>query len=454
MTTRSGLWPLVMAFVFLCSIAPMMAATAPQIGSVDPMILGTRGFARTSADRNNVDKEAETLFRIEFPYGASAGWKICYQGYSDGTKSDVILLGVGVWEQQAPGKSLVRKRVTFAGGNTVTIPHDILQESDGISDALLPGAVVWVTQWYKCSSPTDGLPYQTIMYNRELAGPGTESQDGALVGPVGSLTDHTLTGGFDHSAYGEPLTAGVGYVIRGYQPMCVTGTPSPSYRGSRIAPIFIGDSINVMQIDCGPNDNTIFFTRGFGGRFCKDKYPFLIFGQSGSGSGGFTSLVSSPLFAYVFGAPGTTAAKITHLVNEYGINEIRSSGSGQATWNNRLAVAAICHTYGIPYIQTTLTPCGANNLVGTAKDNGYPAFVAQRKIFNDLVRSQSDNTHIPGCVGFIDPCTLLETDSVNSNNVWAPDCGGDIHPNSTGHQKYADTIPARLFEMHAVGQGR
>jgi len=202
-----------------------------------------------------------------------------------------------------------------------------------------------------------------------------------------------------------------------------------------------------MQNDYGPDDQSIYSFRGFGGRFCKNLYPFLIFGQSGSGSGGFMSLVGTPLFAYIFGTPGTTPAKVTHLMNEYGINEIRSSGSGQDTWNKRLAVAAVCHTYGIPYIQTTLTPCGADALVGTAQTNGYPEFIAQRKLFNDLVRTESDDAHIPGCVGFVDPCKLLETDPVNSNNVWSPDCGGDVHPNSIGDEKYAECISPKLFGL-------
>lgn len=438
---------LLLAALLMSICGPLQARVGDNTGTAARirMILGTRGFARTCQDTHNIDKEAQTLFRTEVPYGASPGWKLCYQGFSDGTQAEVNILAVGIWIRQAADTPIVRRRVTFAGATPVVIAHDTLRESDAITDALRPGAVVWVTTWYRPGTPGTGLPYQTTLYNRELAGPGTESQDGALMGAVGSLTDHTLVGGFDHSALGGPMSAGMGYAFRGYQPMCLVGLPNPAYKGATIAPIFIGDSINVMQDDFSPDDGTIYTFRGYQGRFCKDRYPFLTFGQSGSASGGFLVLVDTPLFAYVFGVPGGQPPIITHLVNEYGINEIRSNGSTTATWNNRLAVAGVCLKYGVPYLQCTLTPCGADALAGPALAAGYPAFVAARGAFNDLVRTQSDAAHIPGCVGFIDPDKLLETDPVANNNVWAAGCGGNVHPNSTGHQHYAETIAPTLF---------
>ena len=185
--------------------------------------------------------------------------------------------------------------------------------------------------------------------------------------------------------------------------------------------------------------------RGFSGRFCKDTYPYLVFGQSGSGSSGFLDLVGTPLFSYLFGSPGGVGRVCTHCVNEYGINEIRFTGDAAGTWKSRAAVAAVCRKYGVPYLHCTLTPCGASNLANAARTNGYGAFVAQRKAFNDRVRAESDDAHLPGCVGFFDPCLRLETDPKKSNNVWAADSGGDLHPNSVGHQHYADTLSAMPF---------
>jgi hypothetical protein len=428
----------------LAVLSPAQGSDAPPTERKGRMILGTRGFARVVADARNTNKEAQTLFRVEFPYGAASGWKLTYQGYSDGAKDDIHIIAVGAWIQQAVGKPLSRRRVTFGASKGVVIAPDALKESDGVEEPLLPGARVWVATWYKPGAEATGLPYQSFLYTKELAGPGSESQDGALAGAIGSLTDHTLTGGFDHREHGGPLTAGLAYLCRGYQPMCVTGHPHPSFVGTEIVPIFIGDSINVMNDDF-INDDLPWTFRGFSGRFCKDSCPFLVFGQSGSASAGFLALVGTPLFAYLFGPPGGAERICTHCVNEYGINEIRHSGDAEATWKNRLAVAAVCHKYAVPYLHCTLTPCGAGDLAGTARTQGYAAFVAQRKAFNDRVRTESDDAHIPGCAGYIDPCRLLEKDSAKSNNVWIDGAGGELHPNSRGHQLYAEAVNKSLF---------
>jgi hypothetical protein len=439
--TRSLSFGLVAAVL----IGFLHAETRSQTPPKDRLLLSTRGFARVVADSKNVNKEAQTLFRIEFPYGAASGWKLTYQGYSDGTRDDVHVLGVGLRIRQTDGKPRTHQRVTFGGADRFVLGPGELRESDGIPTALFPGARVWVTTWYRAGASATGLPYQSFLYTKELAGRATESQDGTRVGPVGSLADPTLAGGFEHSELG-PLSAGLPYLCRGYQPMCAIGQPHPSHTGKRLAPIFIGDSINVMNDDFN-NDDSPWTFRGFSGRFCKDSYPFLVFGQSGSASGGFLALADTPLFKYVFGAAGGEGRIITHCVNEYGINEIRANGDAAETWKNRKAVAAVCFKQRVPYLHTTLTPCGPGSLMGAALAKGYPAFVAQRKLFNDRVRKESNDVHIPGCVGFIDPCRLLEADPMNSNNVWTVGSGGDLHPNSTGHQRYAATIPAKLFEF-------
>ena len=176
---------------FALAGGPAAATTAPK----SRMLLGTRGFARVVADVRNANKEAQTLFRIEFPYGAASGWKLTYQGYSDGTRDDVHVLAVGVWIRQAASKSLTRRRVTFGKARGVVLASGALRESDGVPEALLPGTRVWVTTWYRAGSTATGLPYQTFLYTKELAGPGTESQDGTLAGarhPHGPHPDRRL----------------------------------------------------------------------------------------------------------------------------------------------------------------------------------------------------------------------------------------------------------------------
>jgi hypothetical protein len=186
-------YKLTMCFLVLAVAAPSHGADSPTAEHKGRMILGTRGFARVVADTRNTNQEAQTLFRVEFPYGAANGWKLTYQGYSDGTKDDVHIIAAGVWIQQAAGKPQVRRRVTFGGEKGVVIAPGALRESDGIAEALLPGTRVWLTTWYRAGGKTTGLPYQTFLYTKELAGSGTESQDGTLAGAIGALTDHTLT---------------------------------------------------------------------------------------------------------------------------------------------------------------------------------------------------------------------------------------------------------------------
>ncbi len=157
-----------------------------------------------------------------------------YQGFSDGTKDTINIKGAGVWIQQAPGEALVRLPLTFNGGSSqVVISKEALQETDPISTEIKPGAVVWATTWYSTGDKGTGLPFQTLMFTRESK-PGLEDQDGAAVGPLGSLPDFTLKGGFKHG--GLQLTAGVGYCCRGYQPMGAVGLPSPAFHGAEIVP--------------------------------------------------------------------------------------------------------------------------------------------------------------------------------------------------------------------------
>jgi len=450
-------WAIICVFVIQLRAVAADAphADSPSINDAKGTIfLSTRGFARTSSDKNNKGVEAATLHRQEFPYGAAAGWKWVYQGFSDGCKDSINIKGAGVWIQQTPGDALVRIPLTFNGGSSqVVIPQSALQETDPISSEIKPGAVVWVTTWYCAGDAASGLPFQTLICTRESK-PGLEDQDGVAVGPIGSLPDYTLKGGFQHG--GTALSGGQPFCARGYRPMGAVGLPSPAFHGSEIVPLFLGDSINVQYIDAF-DDKSVYSMRGYNGRFCASKYPYMVFGQGGAGSDGFLRAVTSPLFVYILGDNGVHQRKVTHVFNEYGINEIRlhNPPTDIATfeWSIRQKVAAVAHTFGLPYIQSTLMPCEPGpTLWHTASDAdkaGFATFVAQRQVFNNLVRTQSDEAHLPGCVGFWDPCTAVETDSKAGSDQWVAAYRTDgIHPNSAGHAAAAATIPPELVENH------
>jgi lysophospholipase L1-like esterase len=197
--------------------------------------------------------------------------------------------------------------------------------------------------------------------------------------------------------------------------------------------------------------------RGYNGRFCGSKYPYMIFGQGGAGSDGFLNAVTTPLFIYILGDKGIHQRKVTHLFNEYGINEIRlhkpPDEIATYAWSIRQKVAAVAHAYGLPYIQSTLMPCVAGltawPTTSDADKAAFATFVTQRQVFNNMVCTQSDEAHLPGCIGFWDPCTLVETDCKAGNDQWATAylCDG-IHPNSAGHAAAAGTISPELVENH------
>ena len=417
------------------------------------MFLGTRGFVRVSADRNNpVGAEWQTLHRQELPYGASAGWKLVYQGLSDGTVDTIQIQGAGVWVQN-PGEPRVKVRVTFNGGSqSCSIAPKALQETDPIPFPVLPGAVVWSTQWYRCGLATTHAPTDGCGWAQEDVA-GNENYDGCLQAPYGTSEDATITGGFNHIGV-VPLTAGVPYYFRGYYPMGLVGQPHPSFTGTEIVPFFMGDSINIQYIDCGSAvkgtyDNMA--SRGWNGRFCATTYPYVIFGQGGAASDGFIREMGSPTFNYILGSD-TSARKVTHAINEYGINSIRlckPASAVQATeWADRQKIGAIFAKLHIPYIQTTLTPCEQRVTAWTTDNDSFATFVSQRRALNEQIKAESDNAHIPGCIGYIDPNVVLEADPVASSDTWVPAYRTDgIHPNSAGHDAWANT-PAVHQQMN------
>ncbi len=158
-------------------------ASGPPESPKGTIFLSTRGYARTSVDNNNKGVEAATLHRQEFPYGAAAGWKWVYQGFSDGAKDTINIKGAGVWIQQTPDDALVRLPLTFNGGSSqAVIPKEGLQETDPIRLKLNPAPLYGVTTWYSAGDKNTGLPFQTLLCIRESK-PGLEDQDGAAVGP-------------------------------------------------------------------------------------------------------------------------------------------------------------------------------------------------------------------------------------------------------------------------------
>lgn len=415
---------------------------ADAVSDKGVMLLATRGHARTLADGTNTNLRACTLHRHEFPYGAEAGWKVVYQGYSDGTADSISLFNAAVWIQQTPDEPRIKVPLTFSGLAAGTIAADALLESDGIDIPVLPSARVWTTQDYRAGLTATGLPYQTYLYIKQSS-TGAEDFDGTYTQAYGGSTNKTLTGGFSHLELGAPLAAGLSYVARGYRPMGIVGKPHPGYAGTEVVPIWIGDSLNVQQDDFSPQTGADEEFRGFSGRFCRNLFPYLVFGQSGSGYAGFLALDGTDLFDYIFGDAGD-GRKVTHLVDEYGINTIRNDNDASALWTSRLAVAAVAALHDVPYIHTCLTPCGASNLTGAAAVAGIASFIAQRAIFNNKVRRESGT--IAGCVGYIDWNEKLETDHLNNTNVAVTgNESGYLHPNSTEHALMAQTVRPALF---------
>lgn len=421
------------------------STTTTGASSEGVQVIGTRGFARTSANTTaTTGKEVATLTRHEFPYGAADGWKLAYLGYSDGTSSSLVVNGAAIWVQN-PGEPQVRYPVTFnAGSATATIAVDTVQESDGLL-ALLPGAVVWSVSHVKPSSGSVNLPFTTFGYCRESA-TGLEDYDGVLSGGTGTVsTDCLLGGGFAHGAFATTeTTLGLGgYAFRGYQPAALVGKCHPTYAGEKTAMAWIGDSINVQSNDYGekvPGTLDPYAARGWNGRYCAARLPYVIFGQSGSVATGFINAEGTDIFEYLFGTTsgdsGTPKRKVTHLCDEYGVNSLRDSA--QATgptysdmdtvlWTKRSDVADLVAQLDILYIMTTLTPVGASWIQGAMT---IGQLTTERAQFNAKVRT--DFRTITGCIGYLDLASAVET--AQDNNTWISANDSDsIHPNPLGH---------------------
>ena len=119
---------------------------------------------------------------------------------------------------------------------------------------------------------------------------------------------------------------------------------APAFHGSEIVPLFLGDSINVQYIDAF-DDKTVYSMRGWNGRLLRLEISLHGFGQGGAGSDGFLNAVKTPLFVYILGDHGAHMRKVTHVFNEYGINEVRlhkpPSDIATFEWSIRAKVAAV-----------------------------------------------------------------------------------------------------------------
>ncbi len=417
--------------LLLVGMAAAWAADAPHTGT---LVLSTRGFARTSVLDRSAGKEAITAFRFEVPYGLAPGWRLPYLGFSEGATGTIQLNAVAV---TLPGAQppVPRLAVTFGGQPGVTVAPNAVVESDPVDQPVAPGAVVMVWTYYRNQDAHGALPYMRWGY--------VDRCDGCLVGDVGTLSadrlgDEAL---LRTTAPPAPLFAGAGALIRSYQPIFITGRPSPAFTGTPLAIGFIGDSINIAEGDFGrvtPDDP--FPARGWNGRACGVDTPYVVFGQSGSNAGGFLGAQNMALFKYIFGT-GAGDARVSALIDGYGINELRQQTKTKApdkVWRDRLAVADIAHRLGLPYVHTTLTPMRADFLIfdHTMGDRvaRFAAFTAERNTFNTRVRRES--TNIPGCVGIIDWGQSVETDPGAGDNLWQPGVTMEgIHPNTEGFQR-------------------
>lgn len=430
---------LICAIMSFALLSPSCAANnEPPAESAHPMVMSTRGFARTSVLNNSVGKEAITAYRFELPYGLAAGWRLPYLGFSEGNTGNIQLNGVMVTIENAPDK---RIEVTFDGKKSVTVAPNKVVESDPINEEIVPGSIIFVWTLYRNENAEGPLPCMTWGY--------VDNCDACMVGDIGTLSTDKLGDPELLKSKNDPLplNAGQRYLIRSYQPMFISGQPHADFAGTLMSVGFIGDSINIATGDFGPAmPGDPFPARGWNGRACATDTPYLVFGQSGSNYGGFTSAQQTDLFKYIFGTDDGDA-QVNCLFDAYGINEIRMEILNKPVdriWRGRMTVATIAQHLGLPYMHTTLTPMTDGWLFYDAKNGGdkaalFSAFAAERKTFNERVRNESNT--ILGCVGFIDWGTSVETDPAVSNNIWQADAMMDgIHPSTLAFHKMS--IPA------------
>jgi hypothetical protein len=370
-----------------------------------------------------------------------------YLGFSEGAKGAIQLNGVLV-TVPVPDKPAQKVPITFGGQRAAVVASNELVESDPVDMLIKPGTVIVVYSYYRSQDAAGPLPYMTWGFVNDC--------DGCAVGDIGTLSMDTLG---DESLLTSksvplPLFAGTGALIRSYQPMFIAGLPHPSVKGPVMSAGFIGDSINIATGDFArvtPDDP--FPARGWNGRACGVDTPYVVFGQSGANAGGFFSAQKTPVFKYIFGT-GAGDAKVTCLVDGYGINELRQQTKTKLpgkVWQDRLKAAGIAQQLQLPYVQTTLTPMTASTLIFDPttgdRDARFAIFVSERKTLNDKIRTESKD--IPGCVGIIDWGPVLENDSAASDNLWQPGTAMEgIHPNTEGFARMGKVAREVLTTLH------
>ncbi|MDR1191707.1 MAG: SGNH/GDSL hydrolase family protein [Verrucomicrobiales bacterium] len=428
-------------------------------GAAVPGFMSTRGFARTSLLDKSEGKEAIVRFRFELPYGLAAGWRVPYLGFSDvpaGEFNIEILRVAALVDFPDASRKPGGHQLTFSGKPNVVVPRDNVVESDAVNVPVPPGAVLYVETYYRNAAPAGKLPCMNWGYTAAGIDAGLVGDRDALAASSGSPERELYTGPTPPA----PLLAGQPYLIRSYQPMGVVGRPHPDYRGPVTPVVFIGDSIAIANGDFGRADaDDPYPARGWNGRVCADRVPYLVYGQGGSTGVGFRNLQGKPLFVYLFG-DGSAGRKFTHLVDGYGINNLRDryrradrATDWQLIWRQRAEFAAIAHRQGLAYLHTTLTPMTAGCMViGEGLQDKKPAevfadFIADRRTFNEQVRTTSGE--IPGCVGFIDCGGAVEENPAAGDNRWlAAFILDGIHPNSAACRKMAAAVPPDLFAKH------
>lgn len=413
------------------------------VSSKAVMVLGSRGIVGVLQDPgvSNHGVVACSLGRHELPYGASSGWKMPFEGFSDGLTTDtLIILEAAVWIQQTPSEPRIRIPITFSASGTITLLHDTIVECDPISMPVLPGGVVWTSLNARCGLSATGMPWQTWLYTQETV-TGAEDRDGTLSFAYGSGIGSSLVGNYDHTQSG-PFTTG-SYCCRGYRPMSIVGKPHPSFTGVEVVIACTGDSITKQFSDNAPNDAIQQTYRGWQGRAFDPTFPNITFAIFGSSGGSFPGEVGTAPFVYFFGTTGGIGRKITHAIYAYDVNDSRAGTAVATIWALFTAWLAICVSYNLLCVRTTITTFTTGDLSGQGATDGLAVTSAKRQQLNNMTRHLA--TAQAGCIGIIDFASVMEHDPINGDNLKYDGTAGELHPLSDGHARMGALVNKDFF---------
>jgi len=428
---------------------------SPTANSFGKQCLSTRGFARTGVASAGAGKEVINEQRLELPFGARSGaWRFSYSGFTEGSSTSNILIrnaSIRVVRYDVPTVSEFT-RLTFAGVNDATIAPDAIAFCDNINVAIRPGDMVFVRTMYRCSDALANLPVQSFF---DFRGGGTVAThyDAAEIGNAGAVLDKTMNlngslatdAAADEAAIITALTttlyAGAGQIYRAWGPLLAEGRPHPnlSIAVKRIAPLFIGDSINVQTTDEGARSDGPAYDpyggRGFNGRICRDAIPYCVYGAAGSSEGGFVTAATTPLGIYLMGAVGTGVGRLfTHVHDEYGINSLRTytpvANAAETTYSLRQQGAGVASNRSHRYTAQTLLPVGSTADIITS--GNIPGTQAERIDFNGLVITNKLT------VGTTADGAFEAHLAVGTNTASAATLPDFLHPNALGMGLIAD----------------